>query len=102
MSQWAPVSMSPPRPRAAFLWHPQLLYFRIVMDVVYGVLVIRDGVDRRTIERSTLYRCLRNVLARRLAEPGIEAFQFMVVAERGMTRIADLGSSFCPRFTGFE
>ena len=100
MSQWAPVSMSPPRPRAAFLWHPQLLYFRIVMDVVYGVLVIRDGVDRRTIERSTLYRCLRNVLARRLAEPGIEAFQFMVVAERRYDPDSRSGIVFLSTFHG--
>jgi hypothetical protein len=81
-TDWVPVTLSRPRPRGAFLWHPQLLSRLVVRQFAAKAASVSTSTERRGILGSARYRLLVTFLAANAPPSDAVAMQFIVYASR--------------------
>ena len=82
LTDWEPISLAPPRPRGAWLWHPQLLPLAIARQCAAQTAGVSTSGERRGILHAGKYRLLVAFLSANVSSSGATAMQFIVYASR--------------------
>lgn len=82
LTSWEPIGLASPRPRGAFLWHPQLLSFTVGKEFASQAACVGDGATRQRVVRSARYGLLVAFLSANAPFRDAVAMQFIVYASR--------------------
>jgi hypothetical protein len=81
-TEWHPVFAQAPRPRMAWLWHPQMIRQMVAMEIAGRTMRVTDAASRRKLQSSDRYRTFFAWLSGRPHSADAIALQLIIFGDR--------------------